>query len=160
MSLPRTIDKSIPLFFFPLSFRRRRKDSDMQMNKQPCLTLLPSILCLIAMLLAACGQTSTSNHQKAPDNKQVLVSGSVDVNTFDPALASDLNSASAIQMVFTGLVSLDDNGNVQKQLASSWEFSPSSLTWTFHLKPNLKFSDGNPLTSHDIAWSIDRALQK
>src|SRR5436190_13385467 len=133
----------------------------MQMNQQPRLTLLPSILCLIAMLLAACSQTSTtSNHQKAPENKQVLVSGSVDINTFDPALASDLNSASAIQMVFTGLVSLDNNGNVQKQLANSWQFSPSSLTWTFHLKPNLKFSDGKPLTSHNIAWSIDRALQK
>src|SRR5689334_10694895 len=112
------------------------------------------------MFLASCGQTSTSNHQKAPDNKQVFVSGSVDLNTFDPALASDANSAFAIQMVFTGLVSLDDKGNVQKQLANSWEFSPSNLIWTFHLKPNLKFSDGKPLTSHDIAWSIDRALQK
>ena len=112
------------------------------------------------MLLSACSQTSTSNHQKAPDNKQVFVSGSMDINTFDPALASDLNSASAIQMVFTGLVSLDDKGNVQKQLADSVGILPSNLTWTFHLKPNLKFSDGKPLTSHDIAWSINHALQK
>lgn len=132
----------------------------MQRNKPSRLALSYSIFCLLAMLLAACGQTSTSNHQKAPDNKQVFVSSSVDINTFDPALASDLNSVSAIQMVFTGLVSLDGNGNVQKQLADSWEFSPSSLTWTFHLKPNLKFSDGTPLTSHDIAWSINRALEK
>ncbi len=132
----------------------------MQGKMRSPLMLSSTILCLLAMLLSACSQTSTSNHQKAPANKQVFVSGSVDINTFDPALASDLNSASTIQMVFTGLVSLDDKGNVQKQLADSWEFSPSNLTWTFHLKPNLKFSDGKPLTSHDIAWSINRALQK
>ncbi len=84
----------------------------------------------------------------------------MDLNTLDPALASDLNSASAIQMVFTGLVSLDEHGNIQKQLANSWEFDLGNLTWTFHLKANLKFSDGQALTSHDIAWSIDRALQK
>jgi peptide/nickel transport system substrate-binding protein/oligopeptide transport system substrate-binding protein len=166
MPLLGIINKSIPLFFFFLSFRRRRKDSDMQMNKPSRLTLSSSILCLLAMLLSACGQTSTSNnHQKAPANKQVFVStavggGTSDITHFDPALAADLYSAFAIQTIFTGLVSLDDNGNVQKQLADSWEFSPSSLTWTFHLKPNLKFSDGKPLTSHDIAWSINRALQK
>jgi oligopeptide transport system substrate-binding protein len=132
----------------------------MQGKMRSPLMLSSTVLCLLAMVLSACGQISTSNHQKAPDSKQVLVSGVVDINTFDPALASDINSASAIQMVFTGLVSLDDKGNVQKQLADSWEFSPSNLTWTFHLKPNLKFSDGKPLTSHDIAWSINRALQK
>jgi peptide/nickel transport system substrate-binding protein/oligopeptide transport system substrate-binding protein len=136
------------------------------MNKPSRLTLSSSILCLLAMLLSACGQTSTSNnHQKAPENKQVFVSSTVgggtsDITHFDPALAGDLYSIFAIQTIFTGLVSLDDKGNVQKQLADSWEFSSSSLTWTFHLKPNLKFSDGKPLTSHDIAWSIDRALQK
>lgn len=132
----------------------------MQRKKPSLLVLSFSIFCLLTMLFAGCGQTNTSDHQKAPDNKQVLVSGSMDINTFDPALASDLNSASAIQMAFTGLVSLDANGNIQKQLANSWEFSPSSLTWTFHLKPDLKFSDGKPLTSHDIAWSINRALEK
>src|SRR5256885_1642950 len=165
MPLLSIIDKSISLFFFPLPFRRRRKDSDMQRNKPSRLALSSTIFCLLAMLLAACGQNNTSNHQKAHKNKQVLVStvvggGQSDITHFDPALAGDAYSNFAIQTIFTGLVSLDTNGIVQKQLANSWEFSPSSLTWTFHLKPNLKFSDGTALTSHDVAWSIDRALQK
>src|SRR2546421_6187399 len=117
MPLLSTIDKSIPLFFFSLSFRGGRKASGMQRDKQSCLTLLFSILCLLALLLAACGQTSISNHQKAPENKQVFVStavgaGSSDITHFDPALANDLYSAFAIQTIFTGLVSLDDKGNV------------------------------------------------
>jgi oligopeptide transport system substrate-binding protein len=137
----------------------------MQGNKPSRLTFSSSLLCLLAILLSACGQAHTANYQKASQDRQVFVStavggGTSDITHFDPALANDAFSAFAIQTIFTGLVSLDDKGNVQKQLANSWEFSPSNLTWTFHLKPNLKFSDGQPLTSHDVAWSIDRALQQ
>ena len=45
---------------------------------------------------------------------------------------------------------------IQPQLAQSW--SNNGTTWTFHLKPNLKFSDGTPLTADDVAYSINRAL--
>ncbi|HEY6410968.1 MAG TPA: peptide ABC transporter substrate-binding protein [Ktedonobacteraceae bacterium] len=62
-------------------------------------------------------------------------------------------------MLYTGLVSLNDNLNVQPQLASSYDVSPDLLKWTFHLRPALKFSDGTPLTAYDVAYSIDRALQ-
>ncbi|MDQ2714089.1 MAG: peptide ABC transporter substrate-binding protein [Chloroflexota bacterium] len=62
-------------------------------------------------------------------------------------------------MVFTGLVQLNDKLEVRPQLAASWSESANSLTWTFHLKSNLTFSDGTPLTSADVAYSIDRALQ-
>jgi oligopeptide transport system substrate-binding protein len=128
--------------------------------------LLPAFF-LLAMLVAACGGSSSSNSAagtKAPANKQVFVSTYVgyavpDINTFDPAKAPDFNSAAAIETVFTGLVSEDDNLNVHPQLASSWTQSADKLSWTFTLKPGLKFSDGTPLTSKDVAYSIDRALQ-
>jgi len=63
------------------------------------------------------------------------------------------------QMVFTGLVQLDDKFQIQPQLAQSWQQSSDGLTWTFRLKPHLKFSDGSSLTSTDVIYSIDRALQ-
>ncbi|HLZ81633.1 MAG TPA: peptide ABC transporter substrate-binding protein, partial [Ktedonobacteraceae bacterium] len=53
----------------------------------------------------------------------------------------------------------DDKENIQPQLASSWDVSSDKMTYTFHLRPNLVFSDGTPLTSADVAYSIDRALQ-
>ena len=43
--------------------------------------------------------------------------------------------------------------------AASYSEGSDGLTWTFHLRPNLKFSDGTPLTSADVAYSIDRDLQ-
>jgi len=61
-------------------------------------------------------------------------------------------------MIFTGLVQLDDNHIPQAQMAASYFRSPDGLTYTFYLKPGLHFSDGTPLTSHDVAYSIDRAL--
>jgi len=127
-------------------------------------TILPAMLCVMALLLAACGGTAstTTGVTKAAANKQVLIlpeAGVPDIATFDPGLSTDVPSVAAIDMVFTGLVELDDNGNVQPYLAQSWTVSPDHLTYTFHLRPNLKFSDGTPLTSADVAYSIDRALQ-
>jgi oligopeptide transport system substrate-binding protein len=128
--------------------------------------LLPAFF-LLAMLVAACGGSSSSNSAagtKAPANKQVFVSTYVgyavsDISSFDPAKATDFFSAAAIETVFTGLVSEDDNLNIHPQLASSWTQSADKMSWTFTLKPGLKFSDGTPLTSKDVAYSIDRALQ-
>ncbi len=129
--------------------------------------LLPAFF-LLAMLVAACGGGSSSSSSsagtKAPANKQVFVSTYVgyavpDISTFDPAKATDFNSAAAIETVFTGLVSEDDNLNIHPQLAASWTQSADKLSWTFTLKPGLKFSDGTPLTSKDVAYSIDRSLQ-
>src|SRR5581483_11625514 len=102
---------------------------------------------------------------KAPASQQVYISpliflnGNTDLTTLDPAVAYDQNSLSAISMIYTGLVSLDDHMQPQAQLASSWDQSSDGLTWTFHLRSNLKFSDGTPLTASDVAYSIDRALQ-
>ncbi|GCE22861.1 peptide ABC transporter substrate-binding protein [Dictyobacter kobayashii] len=127
--------------------------------------LIPALLCILAALLSACGSTApattNSNTGPASADKQILIqpiTGRADLKTFDPALAGDIPSINAISMVFTGLVSLNDKLEVQKQLAQSYQASPDGLTWTFKLKPNLKFSDGAPLTSTDVAYSIDRAL--
>ncbi len=127
-------------------------------------TILPACLCVLALLLAACGGTTNTpaSTTKATQSKQVLIlpeAGVPDIATFDPGLSTDVPSVDAIDMVFTGLVELDDNGNVKGYLASSWDESADHLTYTFHLRPNLKFSDGTPLTSADVAYSIDRALQ-
>ncbi|QBD74555.1 peptide ABC transporter substrate-binding protein [Ktedonosporobacter rubrisoli] len=129
---------------------------------------LLSLCLLCALLVAACGNDANSSqntqHTKAPANKQVLSTvfavgaGIPDFNTVDPALAYNIADVNAVSAIFTGLLTLDYNLRIHGQLAQSWDRSSDGLTWTFHLKPNLKFSDGTPLTSHDIAYSIDRAL--
>ena len=136
----------------------------MRSNKLKQFGFFPILCCLIAMLLAACGSGSNgptgSKLAKAPDAQQIYRYGdiSTDISAFDPGVATDQPSIEAIDMVFTGLVQLNDNLEVTDQLAQSHEVSPDGLTYTFHLRPNLTFSDGTPLTANDVAYSIDRAL--
>jgi oligopeptide transport system substrate-binding protein len=126
--------------------------------------ILSSLFCLAAMLMSACGSGSnTTSTTKAAANKQILVSSTVgagipDISSYDPALITDLYSSIAANDVFTGLVSLNDQGQVQKQLATSWTVSPDHLTYTFNLQSGLKFSNGDPLTASSVAYSLNRAL--
>ncbi len=123
------------------------------------------ILCLSCFVFTACaifGGPAPKKLVKAPQNKQVYTVpevGLADIDTLDPALAHDPASISVVQMMFTGLVQLDDKLQIHPQLANSWSLGTDGFTWTFHLKKNLHFSDGTPLTSKDVAYSIDRALQ-
>jgi oligopeptide transport system substrate-binding protein len=124
-----------------------------------------AFLCIVALLFTSCdlfgGTIQPSKPVKAPPDKQIYVvplAGISDIATLDPALASDSSSLSVISMISTGLVQLDDKLQVRPQIASSWDQSPDGLTWTFHLQPHLKFSDGTPLTATDVAYSINRAL--
>jgi peptide/nickel transport system substrate-binding protein/oligopeptide transport system substrate-binding protein len=136
----------------------------MQHGKKLTFGVLPAMLCLVVLMLSACGSISSQGSQdKASSDKQTFIysqTGASDIATFDPALATDATSNNAISLVFTGLVTLDDQLQIKPQIAQSWQRSADGQTWTFHLKPNLKFSDGTPLTSKDVAYSIDRALQK
>ncbi|GLV59624.1 ABC transporter substrate-binding protein [Dictyobacter sp. S3.2.2.5] len=139
----------------------------MRSKKKSALGIIATMLVLMATVLSACGGGSgsttgtTSNGGKAPADKQVFnwpLSGIADIKTFDPAMATTQTSLQAIGMVFTGLVTLDNDQKVVPELAQSWTSSDGGLTWTFKLKPNLKFSDGTPLTSEDVVYSINRAL--
>ncbi|MDQ6660485.1 MAG: ABC transporter substrate-binding protein, partial [Chloroflexota bacterium] len=137
----------------------------MQSGKKFKLGILPTFLVVMAMLLAACGGSSgtgtTPTTTKASADKQVFnwPAGVADVGTLDPALDSDVPSTWAIQMIYTGMVSLDDKLNVVPQMASRWDVSSDGMTYTFHLKSGLKFSDGTPITSADVAYSMDRSQQ-
>lgn len=136
----------------------------MRTSKKSALAIITTLLVVMAVVLSACGanSSSTSNTGKAPANKQNLnlpLAGISDIKTFDPAMATTSTSLDAISMVFTGLVTLDNSQKVVPELAQSWTTSSDGLTWTFKLKPNLKFSDGTPLTSTDVVYSLDRALQ-
>ncbi len=143
----------------------------MRLGKKLSLGILPTFLCLLSLLIVACGgggstgtNTTSTQAAKAAANKQVFVGsraevGVSDIKTFDPALSTDAPSINAIDMVFTGLVQLDNNLSVKGELAQSYSVGSDGVTWTFKLKPNLMFSDGTPLTSTDVAYSIDRALQ-
>jgi peptide/nickel transport system substrate-binding protein len=58
--------------------------------------------------------------------------------------------------IYNGLTRIDKDGAVQPDLATTWDISPDGLTYTFHLKTDVKFNDGTPFTADDVKWTLDR----
>jgi ABC-type transport system substrate-binding protein len=86
------------------------------------------------------------------------VEGISDVVSLDPARASDAQGFSVIELLHAGLVRLNENMEVVPDLAESWTLSDDGLTYTFTLKDGIAFSDGTPITSADVVWSLNHAL--
>jgi peptide/nickel transport system substrate-binding protein len=84
-----------------------------------------------------------------------------DIITIDPGEAFELSTAEVTANSYSKLVMLDpaDTSKVIGDLAESWTVSDDGLTYTFKLKPDLKFASGNPLTAEDVAFSFERAVK-
>jgi ABC-type transport system substrate-binding protein len=84
-----------------------------------------------------------------------LVGG--DPITLDPALVEDSISASYVNKIFAGLVSLDAQLEVQPELAERWEVDATGTQYTFYLRPEARFQDGRAIRAEDVKFSLERA---
>ncbi|RYB97922.1 ABC transporter substrate-binding protein [Ciceribacter ferrooxidans] len=84
-----------------------------------------------------------------------------DIITLDPGEAFEISTAEITANSYSKLVNLDlnDTSKVVGELADSWTISDDGLTYTFKLKPGLKFASGNPITAEDVAFSFERAVK-
>ncbi|TIS62989.1 MAG: ABC transporter substrate-binding protein [Mesorhizobium sp.] len=84
-----------------------------------------------------------------------------DIITMDPGEAFELSTAEVTGNTYDLLVRLDlsDTSKVKGDLAESWTISDDGLTYTFKLKPGMKFASGNPITAADVAYSFERAIK-
>jgi peptide/nickel transport system substrate-binding protein len=84
-----------------------------------------------------------------------------DIITLDPGEAFELSAAEVTANTYSKLVMLDpkDTSKVIGELADSWTISDDGLTYTFKMKPGLKFASGNPITAADVAYSFERAVK-
>jgi oligopeptide transport system substrate-binding protein len=78
--------------------------------------------------------------------------------SLDPAVQSDAGSAQVIAQIFEPLTVIDTAGVTQPALAAGWTTQADGKKITFHLRPNLAFSDGSALTSKDVVTSWMRVL--
>src|SRR4029453_9806093 len=59
-------------------------------------------------------------------------------------------------LVYDTLFATDAQGRPRPQMVEAWEASPDRLSWAFHLRPGLRFHDGQPVTAEDCAASLRR----
>ncbi|ARQ08327.1 peptide ABC transporter substrate-binding protein [Rhizobium etli] len=83
---------------------------------------------------------------------------SVEPTGLDPTIAAPVAIGQVTwQNVFEGLVTIDQTGKVQPQLAKSWEISADGLTYTFKLRTGVKFHDGEAFDAPAAKFALDRA---
>lgn len=58
-------------------------------------------------------------------------------------------------LTFLPLATLNDKGELEGRLAQSWEYSADGKEWTYHLRPNLRWDDGKPVTARDVKFTFD-----
>jgi peptide/nickel transport system substrate-binding protein len=76
------------------------------------------------------------------------------ITTINPILPDNSASADATRLVFNGLTRFDANGELQPDLASSWQVSPDGKTYSFKLRDGVKWHDGVPFTAQDVAFTV------
>ncbi|RIK47291.1 MAG: hypothetical protein DCC58_00295 [Chloroflexi bacterium] len=98
------------------------------------------------------------NPPAVDDEQRLVMTGSTSGPvTLDPALLRDAGAAFLARQVFRGLVRLDNDLQVQPDLAERVEISANGLEYTFTLRAGATFQDGTPLNAAAVAASLDRA---
>ncbi|HKV86138.1 MAG TPA: peptide ABC transporter substrate-binding protein [Ktedonobacterales bacterium] len=125
--------------------------------------LLVGLAGVLSLLLSACGSSSNSvSFSKNQTFSWPLVGSGVQHvqydEVLDPATVSTAWDDSQAAMLYTSLVTFDNNLNVIPDAALKWDVTGNGTIYTFHLRPGMKFSDGTSLTAADFAYSINRAL--
>ncbi len=105
---------------------------------------------LLVLLLAGC-------QQQRNDSRTVVVAIENSPNSLDPRIGTDAMAERIGGLLFDALVKKDEHFEMQPWLATSWS-QPDALTWVFHLRDGVRFSDGRPLTAEDVAWTIDSLI--
>jgi peptide/nickel transport system substrate-binding protein len=99
------------------------------------------------LLLAGCG------HQRPEPGTVVMLIESSPLN-LDPRIGTDAQSERIGELIFEGLLRRGENFELKPRLAESWEI-PDPLTYIFHLRHDVRFHDGRPMTSADVQWTLD-----
>jgi peptide/nickel transport system substrate-binding protein len=110
----------------------------------------------LALLLA----TATTN-AFAADQKGTLVFAveSLGAQTLDPILEGRPGNAVYQAVMYDSLIGFDNaKGGVGPGVAEKWVMSEDGLSWTFHIRPGQKFHNGDPLTAHDVKFSLERQM--
>jgi peptide/nickel transport system substrate-binding protein len=95
----------------------------------------------------------------APPKDAIVIGLVAEPVTMDPPQITDLNSARVTKRIFEGLVGQElGSYKLVPGLAQSWDISKDGLTYTFKLRPNVKFHDGTPFNAEAVKFVFERQL--
>lgn len=134
----------------------------MKMPRSLGVGILVSVLA--ASGLVACGGGEQGAASRAPvsaaekEGGLAVVCSAAGIETLDPFVSPDLMAGDLRLLLFTPLVLYgEDGGEFQPYLAKDWTWSEDRTRLTFHLRNDITWDDGVPLTAADVAWTVQAA---
>jgi oligopeptide transport system substrate-binding protein len=115
------------------------------------------VLALAALALAGC--QGKPQRPACPAGQKCFEFGlDVEPATLDPERANLVSEGYVLGDLMEGLTTEGPNADPIPGGATSWETTPDGLTWTFHLRRNARWSDGEPVTAEDYVFGLQRLL--
>src|SRR2546430_6124831 len=121
------------------------------------LALLSGAL-ILALTATGCGGGSGSSSNASGSGTFRLGTAS-GIDSLNPYVAFNQDAYSTFEYIYPILVQYDSNLHYAPFFAKSWQASKDGKTWTFKTQPNAKWSDGQPLTADDAAWTINADIK-
>lgn len=126
------------------------------------LALLLAGIMTLSMLLSACGggtQTSASPpHSNEPEEQVLTIGLAADPQTMDPQALLSGATTCVVSNLYSKLLVRDNDMNIVKDLVTDYSIVDDT-TWTFTIRKDAKFHNGDPVTSADVKFSIERAAK-
>lgn len=131
--------------------------------KRKSLLLIVALVLVLGTVLAGCGKNDNNNSKGNGDGKLAKdqtfrMNLSSEPPSLDPAQAQDNTSNTVLNAIYEGLTRKDKNGETQPAIAESWDISDDNLTYTFHLRKDAKWSNGDTVNAHDFEYAWKRVL--
>ena len=127
------------------------------MKKFKVVQVLVALTLVSSLLLTGCSSTSSTPAAGEKKAKQIVMARTEDSDNLDPVNQDGNVNIWMFNLVMEGLVKTDDDGKtVVPCLAEKWDISADGLTYTFHLRKDVKFSDGTPVKGEDWVFSLKR----
>ena len=118
------------------------------------------IICGLSILAGASAGLADSPADEAAKNQIFLFGNSSEPPSLDPHINSSVNGSRIVSCLIEGLIAYhrDDDNIPEPGVAESWGHDGEYRVWTFNLRQDAKWSNGDPVTAHDFVYSYNRIL--
>lgn len=129
------------------------------MNKKFHIIAILALSLAIISVLTSCNKKSATTAEKGVSEQILHLGNGTEPQDLDPHIVTGVPEHNLLSSIFEGLVAEDPvDLHPVPGMAESWTVSEDQKTYTFKLRQNAKWSNGEPLTSQDFVYSWNRAL--
>jgi oligopeptide transport system substrate-binding protein len=122
------------------------------------LTALLSTTMLAAPMMAAAQDTHPETGEALAADQTFTYRILDDISSLDPQVVEDVEGSNVVRDLFEGLMNQDADGNLVPGVATGFEVSEDKLTYTFTLRDDARWSNGEPVTASDFVFAWQRAV--